>query len=492
MKGEVDRCDFSIFRNQGFAIQMGEASIDTSIQDTSVELGLKQSISVSFGDVISTRNENKISVNSKFGKFYNIARKIYEKQKSERLLDNYGLDNLHTYAPVDGVEISCAPKIWNPKDVVSNLLQATEDNTAALKFIGNSDYKLTKKENKYFVIDENLGENARFMYSKDFPTKIEIWPVEDNIMMAEPEGQKSGAGLLGLCYVPYHFVYDFAYPVVIQVYDSQEMLQFPVVVSIEKNQINPQETEAVPGKDNTLCQYKNSEIAISTYNSKLEPISANISFRCLGMSCDIGETILSGKSAILVDKFPECVNGFVVAKADGYKTTEEMISTNEEISKDIIMKKEYNLSLNVSGLENDFIMISFDSEDDSSTILYPGQKEVKLSEGIYNVSIMSYRNSTINFPATTDKKCVQVPKSGLVGFFGATEEKCYNLDIPSQTVSFALSGGGIQEKYFTDSELEKGKTVLISAMRFKTPTSLQELQDNYLKLETARINVEVK
>ena len=40
--------------------------------------------------------------------------------------------------------------------------------------------------------------------------------------MAEPVGNQEGMGMLGFCYVAYHFVYDLAYPVLVQVYYEDE------------------------------------------------------------------------------------------------------------------------------------------------------------------------------------------------------------------------------------------------------------------------------
>src|SRR3989338_10555856 len=146
-------------------------------------------------------------------------------------------------------------------------MNALEANIPAIKIKGDY-YKLNEKENKYFIQDigENVDFNVNFMYSKHWPLKLEIWPSEEGLLKAEPVGLQEGMGMLGFCYTPYHFVYDFAYPVLIQLYSGSEIFQFPVVVFIEKNQ--PRESldaESVPNVVPELCQNKISEQTVNTY-----------------------------------------------------------------------------------------------------------------------------------------------------------------------------------------------------------------------------------
>ncbi len=491
LESEIPKCDFNEFRNKGIIVERGSVSVNVKINDNSLEINVDEPLAVSFGEENSIKSSYKVSVASKLGKLYNTARNIFSKQQNKRILENYGIDVLRLYAPVDGVELSCAPKIWNPEDVVSDLLQATEANVAAIKLKSN-DYKLSKDENKYFIIDYDADENVRFFYSKNFPTKIEVWPADNNMMIAEPVGLQEGLGILGFCYVPYHFVYDFVYPVLIQVGEGSEVFQFPVVVKINKNQINPVSEGAVPEAATELCKYKNTEIAVYTYNSKLEPVAANISFECLNTECDIGATSIKNRDAVLVKNFPQCVNGFILAKANGYKLAKYMVSTDLEAVVNIPLEKEYELDLSLKNVDNEFAVVTFESVDNSFSVVYPEQKKVKLSEGEYNVSVSIYKNSTINFPAVSDKKCIKIPKSGLSGFLGGTEERCFDVNIPAQTITFALSGGGKQNQYFIETELEKGKTIEITASKFKVPSSLDELQNNYIQLEASRIDIEIR
>jgi hypothetical protein len=86
------------------------------------------------------------------------------------------------------------------------------------------------------------------------------------------------------------------------------------------------------------------------------------------------------------------------------------------------------------------------------------------------------------------EECIDVPKSGIASIFGATEEKCFTMEIPEQIISFAVSGGGTQNYYITESELEAGK-LTIDAADFGKPGRVEELQENYNKIQTENLNL---
>jgi hypothetical protein len=482
-------CDFSGFRERGFAVSLGKIEADAKILENKVGVELKADLDVGFDDQTYVFTKHKKEIGSKLGKFYDSALKIYNKEKQEAFLENYALDALYLYAPVTGVELSCSPKIWMKKKVDDVLKEALEENVIMLRKGGYSG------KMKYFNVNVPSNEEVQFLYSKDWPTKIEVQPEKQGLLLSEPVGNQPGLGILGFCYVPYHFVYNLVYPVLIQIYDSQEIFQFPVVVVINGNKPR----EALHGvyvgeKEPELCKYKNTEIKVYTYNTNLEPVEADISFKCFNEKCRIGKTKVEGEDALLVEKFPQCINGFVLAKADGYEEGKEMISTNKEGEASIILDKLYNISINLKINDretDDLAVISFESEDTSVTGAWPEQKSLSLSEGSYNISVFIYRNSSIYLQETKMQKCVEMPQPGLLGVLGFNTEKCFDLTIPSQTLSNVVVGGGKAQQYITETELQKGK-VEILAESLPLPISLEQLQKNYELLEAKKVYLEFK
>lgn len=493
IRQRISECNFASFNAQGFEINLDDAEVETSIEDTSISANVNQNINIIFENSSWTGQTHKVSVNSNLGKFYNLADKIYSNNKQTMFLENFGVDILGLYAPLDGSEIGCNSKVWNINDIRNNLMDALERNTPFIKIKGNY-YNVAKKENQYFVKDigTNADANINFMYSREWPMKLEVWPSDNGILRADPVGLQEGLGMLGFCYVNYHFVYDFAYPILVQIYNNDEMFQFPVVVYINKN--NPREAldgETLPDVVPDLCKKKNTNIKVYTYSKSLEPLEAEIKFKCFDTICDIGKSVITEKDAVLETLFPQCMNGFVVASAEGYETGKYQITDLNVDNVMIILKKKYKLNFEVQkdGKTVDgFSVVTF-TKDKTQTVSYPEQKEVELSEGQYEIKAYVYSNSSINFPATSSQKCVDVPREGILGYLGATQQRCFTLNTPSQTIDSAVSGGGTQNYYIGDSELENSKKIIINANDFGMPRKIQDLQINYNKVDAEDLDV---
>ena len=486
IEDEINTCRFDSYYDEGFEITQEIPKAKVNINDNNVEVNLNMNLNIEKANDTALIKNHKIIVKSKLGKLYNSARKIYENEQKTLFLENYAIDTLRLYAPVDGVELSCSPKTWIADDVFDELQDAIVANTLALKSKGGS-YSLRNEENKYFIIDLGVSEDVRFLNSKNWPNSFEVVPTEESVMIASPVGNQPGLGILGFCYAPYHFVYNVKYPVLIQIQDGEEIFQFPVAVVVQGNK--PREAldaSSVELGSPELCRFKNTLVKVNTYDTKLNPVIADISYECLGTKCDIGKT----SSTDL--EFPQCVNGYIVAESDGFVNSEYLYSTTEEGSVDIILDKLYemNINLKLDGKEyNKDAIISFISDKSSKTIVYPEQKSVELSEGQYEVQVYIYKNSTLRLESTTSEQCMNVPKPGIIGIFGLTEEKCFEIVVPSQIVSSALSGGGKENYYILESELVDSNIIEINTRGLPIPKSVEELQNNYILFEEKDLDI---
>ena len=494
MEGELEKyvsdrigdCDFSDFEKMGYEIYVGEGSVGADINNLDVDLEVDNKLTIFKGEQSAIVGSHKISVNSKLGKFYDMAIEVYNFEKTSMFLEKYALDVMRLYAPVTGTEIGCAPKIFVDEDIRQDIIDGLASNVPSLKLEG-SYYDLSSKERSYFVTNAGLkiDESMNFMYSPDWPTRVEIY----GDRVAKPVGLQEGMGMLGFCYVPYHLVYDISFPVLIQFYDSEEIFQFPVAVVISKNQAR----EAMPTTmgvsiESKVCEFRNQFVDVHTYDIDLNPIPARIQFKCLDSICEIGRTELENGDAVLHGELPQCVNGFILATAEGYADARYQISTNEERVANIVLGKKYNLSLDLGNVQK--ALINFVAEEYSATVLYPGVRSVELVEGYYNVSVYVYDNSSLKFPATSKSECVDVPESGIAGMFGAETEKCYEINLPEMNVDFAVVGGGKIREYMTSEQLENANELNINVPLFGLPQDLEELQANYMKVEDEIIYLE--
>jgi hypothetical protein len=486
LESEIGDCILDAYFEQGFAINLGEPKADVSIRQGEVEINLDMGLGIEKADEKVVVSRHNVIVKSKLGNLYASARKIYEYEQNTLFLENYAIDIMRLYAPVDGVELTCSPLVWNAQEVFEGLKLAIEANTLALR-AKNNEFVLRNKDNKYFVLDLPVEEEVRFLNSRNWTYAYEVEPSEGAVLSAQPAGNQPGMAALGFCYVPYHFVYNIKYPVLVQIYSGMEIFQFPMAVVIQGNK--PREainTSAVdiPGPD--LCSYYNTPIQVNTYDNYLNPLSADISFECFGQTCPIGRTSDDGSLFAL---FPQCVNGFAIAKADGYQRTRQQVtSVKDNTFIDIMLKKAYKKEVSISLNERPYTeeaIVTFIPEtgQGSATIIYPEQKQVELSTGQYEIQVYIYSTSELKIPQTVQEQCMEVPTSGIGGLFGITQEKCFNIVIPEQKISNALSGGGKQIYYIAESELEDSTIIDINAESLPTPRTIEALQNNFITFE---------
>jgi hypothetical protein len=482
LESRTPKCNFDTYYEQGISLILGEPKVKINIKDDKVILDLDMDFVAYKGEDRIVVKNHKIIVDSWLGSLYSSALKTYSYEQENLFLEKYGIDILNLYAPVNGVEFTCSPKIWEANAVFNDLEEAIELNTRALR---------SSKEIDYFSVDIPVDEgvNVRFINSRNWTRSFEVNPSKENIMMANPIGNQMGLGILGFCYVTYHFVYNVNYPVLVQVYKGDEIFQFPLAVVIRGNkEREPMEGTAFESEELELCKDKNTPTRVGVYNKEGQPVEANISFTCFEQRCNIGETA----GGILTEYFPQCVNGFIIARADGYRENSLMYTSVNSGQVSLFLDKLYtlNLLLRVDGTKyNGNALVNFVSDDFSESVSYPSQTQVDLSRGDYEIQVYVYRNSSLKLPETTIQQCVEVPRGTFGGFFGLTKKECFDVEYPSQLITNALSAGGKQEYSIEEDYLKKSKTIEINVQSFPSPTTLQQIQENYNLFEQRGVEV---
>ena len=481
---QINTCIFQSYYEEGFEIDIEPRSANVDIRNREVELDFDANMLVLRGEERFFSDNHKITINSNLGNLYSTAREVYESQQEDLFLEDYAIDFLRNYAPVDGVELSCAPKVWNADNVFDDLQDAIEVNTLALKNSGDNE--------DYFNIGVDVEEEVRFVNSRNWPSSFEVLPADTNVLVANPVGNQPGLGALGFCYVTYHFVYNINYPVLVQVINGEEVFQFPVVVVVEGNQPRePLTTSTVDLEIPELCQYKNTLTEVRVFDSNSREIDANISYECFGTDCSIGET----SNGLLNEEFPQCGNGQIYVSSEGFRDTSITHSTIQETSINIFLDREYEkeIRLLIDGRPyngNAFITIS--SDDFSRSISYPVQKNIELSEGEYEIQVQIYEGSSITLEGTTSEQCVDVPRGFVGGIFGLTREECFEVEVPEQIISSSLSGGGTSTHSFLENDLRTSQFLDINTESLPTPTTLDELQVNYILFDERELEVALR
>ncbi len=484
---KIRNCNLDSYYEQGFEIDFGEPVTKTTIKDGKILVSTSMPINITREEESFLITSHNVEVSSNLKKLYNSALEIYAKEQREMFLENYSVDVLRLYAPVDGIEITCSPLVWNIEDVFTELHSAIEANTLALKTKGG-EFTLKKPENKYFVIDSQI--DAKFITSKNWPYSFEVNPSKGALLISEPIGNQQGLGILGFCYVPYHFVYNVKYPVLIQVYEGSEFFQFPFAVVIQGNMPrHPMngtffEQEVIPD----ICEYANILTTVYTTDKRGNSIESNVSYKCASALCEAGST----KDGELKTIFPQCVNGNLIVSSPGFKEAVMTYTVLEEGEVSVYLDKLYEKEIILKLDSKDYVgeaIINFISDNKIETIFYPLQKKINLSEGQYEIHAYIYENSSLAIPASIQSQCIDVPKAGVASLFGLTEEKCFEYELPAQIISNALSGGGKENYYILEYELEKSNFVNINAYSLPKPTSLEQLQMNYILFDEKGMDI---
>ncbi len=488
---KITRCVFDYYYEQGFEINLGEPNTKVIVRENEVEVDLNMDLGINKEEDSALIRNHKMVVKSKLGTLYNSAKKIYEYEQNSLFLENYAVDTLRLYAPVDGVELTCSPLTWEANEIFDELQEAIEVNTLSLKLKGG-DYSLRNEENKYFIVDLPVDADVRFINSKEWANSFEVAPSEGSILLANPVGNQPGLGILGFCYIPYHFVYNVKYPVLVQVSNGNEIFQFPVAVVVQNNKPRKAlDVNALEVESSELCKNKNNLLEVNVYDSKLNPVEADISYECFGEVCNIGKT----EQGNLEEEFPQCANGYILVKANGFEETKYLYSTIGPGSVDIILDKLYEEEIELKLDGNNYqgnAMINFISDKSSKTIIYPEQKTINLSEGQYEIQVYVYKDSDLKLKETTYEQCVDVPQEGFGSLLGLTQNKCFDVQIPAQVISNVLSGGGNENYYVLESELENSNTIEINVGSLELPKTIEELQDNYLLVEDKELEVDFR
>ena len=487
LKISLEDCtDFSQFSQEINSSDITDVSVN--INSRSIETTIVMPLYVQGNDYEYRVSEHKIKTETSFGSLYETASQFFEENDRKNIIANYSLDVINAYVPTNGMEISCIPKVLSKNQVKETLKSALQENIQELKIKGSNFY-LKKSENKYFVIslDETTNKQFSFLYMKNWPTSIEVWPSEQDLIKIDPIGKEAGLGALGFCFIPYHLVYDLSFPVLIQITENTEMFQFPVLIIIDKMiPKNFDFNETIPVSIDICKDSGQIGTVFTKYGS--QPIESKISFRCLSQTCSVGQTIKDSDGK-LTGLFPRCVNGYIVASSPGYKTSEALVSTNEPFIISMQLSRVYEMPIQINTEAGEKAIISFTSPDYSETVVYSDQTSINLTEGNYNVSVQLFRDSTISIGEQNIEKCISVPAPGISGMLGLKDQDCYNLTLPSSQFTSVPIGGGKTEFFMTDDELKNAKKIRIQAEKLSTPKSIDELMDVYdmINLPTLQI-----
>jgi len=494
---------FERFRFEGYKIESGKAEANAKINDKNVDVKVEMPIIVTVGDSSVRLNNFNVNVDSNFGRLYNAAAEIINSNSNyleELTFDTIALDE---EIPLSDTEFDCSERKWKKSDIEIRLRELLSRNIQAVKLKGTSFgdadeyYQWDGLKNKYSDISANL------LYSSDWPFYLDVGPSENGILKSEDIiGQEDSAKFVKglLCLQNWNFVYTVKYPVLISLNSGDDVLQFGYMVVLENNQ--PKKN--ILAKDNfgdfknEFCDKRLGEVNVATVAAEgnLKALSnVDMFFKCFNIECFVGK---SGSNGEFNEKIPQCVNGVLIGRKEGYFDGKLPISSNQIVSGSVKLEPIYELRLDAMLLDNknlrglrDGENVVFDlknmDKDYAVSVVYPDIKSIKLISGRYNVSsIVTSSGPSIIIPGESVEKCVNAP-TGILSLFGVGGERCESVEMPDMTLNEAVVGGNVNIIDIQKDLLKSGRVISLYSYYDGVPANSEAYSNIYEKIKQDRI-----
>ncbi|MAG50636.1 hypothetical protein CL621_03285 [archaeon] len=492
VNSELQSCfdNFRSLRESGYRITTGDIKTITEIGDEKIFLTLDFPVRIEFKGLTFNMDKHYNSFDVNLGKLYKLANKIIERASEDVFLEEQTIDFLVLYdeIPFSGSELRCSPKIWLKEDVIRELREILANNIPFTKIKGTS-HSFPNRFYNRFLWDIGVGGysgiRSDFMFSRNWLIDLDVFPRKGNVLKSESVtgnlGSATGLAQSFLCLQNYHFIYDIKYPILIKLIDDSSFngegytFQFASQVVIDNNQ--PRRSVIVPESiqegATRYCDKRFVDSAVYTYEKDLDgnlrPLSdVRIGYRCINHFCDIGKTEFDVyDEASLRTEFPSCINGEIVAEKEGYHLVKEQVSTNNRVEIPLILEpyvvrkskvKVINKGGSVRSLlssEKVIMQLIENDKDYSTSVIYPDNEDILLIPGDYTVNAFLVKEGRINIADRKVEKCIDVPKKGIIGVLGATEEKCVETTIPGGTFNNVVTGAVEFEFTINSYDLKK-------------------------------------
>lgn len=460
----------------GFSIVKGRWETQTDITNSKVVSKLVFPFEIKKGSFDFKFSEFYSDLNAPLGDLYTVAKRVFDKEEEELFFEKKTMDIMSFYEqiPLVGETSDCVAPVWLEYNVESDLKNILRNNILFYRIKGTN-YELQDARRKFFEMDANVDDktvNVNFLFSDIWPFEMRAFPEKDGLLrgksVTEALGKARGIAESFVCLSTYEFLYDVKYPILAILNKDDYTFQFASMVVIDRNKPrkNTDEFLTFEGYDNRFCN-EQTEFIVDTVDTNFNILNAvDINYQCINHMCNLGNS----KNGVWKGKAPLCINGAFIGEKDGYHFGKTEISTNERGSAFVVLEKLKTINVEVlinragSGrLENsEKVHITMEEPDKeySTFVLYPDQTTINLIPGNYNVKLnLISPQPGFKIEEKEMENCFNVPKSGISGILGATEEKCETITIPGTTVDQLMTGTGEFSFFVTEEDLVKDKII---------------------------------
>lgn len=391
--------------------------------------------------------------NARLGSLYKLAVEVYNYEGSTYVFEDLIIDQIRSAdnygdpesMPTEGMSFSCSNKIWTKEQLKKNLANLNNNNFRYLYFDGtyskenlfqssfNEDYgtlRLRDYFDKNYVVDmgeiDSVFENYNvevFMpsteitnsegYSQNYPYReFEVTPSSGQIVKSMNMEIDLGAKIPIPCVQVFHHLYDLDYDLIVKLTDYSEdgnydIFQFPLRIIIDNNEPKKASFTSIVREPRTfnldaycnekLYEYPLKVIAQDNSGNYLDRV--NISYKCINLKCDIGETrvpinVLGSPKPELVSDYPFCIGGKVIGEKEGYFTTEQRVNTDSSL-----LRRETFFGDNFIELEM-IPIVSYEVDVETFLIKYQDGQGDRIMDETEGSIIITVENKELKFDST--------------------------------------------------------------------------------------------
>lgn len=474
----------------------GDSNVNVEIQDTKVLVSVESPLTVTKDDVTSQLNSFSVVLDVPLGKLYSTSKDILEKENKDLFFEERTIDMIGLYDEIPGsdAEFDCNEKTWKKSDVERNFKNIVHTNVGNVK---------TKGDSKYYNLDVSTDAQVNFRYSDNWPFLMMVIPDEGEILKSDSFVERKGP-LKYLssffCLNSYNFVYDIQYPVLVTLSENGYTFQYAFMVVVDNNQPRTNNVDFNSVEEDTfdVCNVKNHVIDVSVLGDGARLDNADVSFQCFNSVCSIGKTV----NGNLNEKFPQCLNGKIIAEKEGYDKAELITNTNEASSVALNLEPIYTKTLEVKLIDkktgtiryvsNEVVTIELTGENGYNTAInYPDSKSIELRKGNYNFNVIVSRPGEFTIPSQEIERCTNIPGSGLFGKF-LSKETCVKETLEASKLDQQIIGGNNFNFEVTRESLIQSRKLTVYALVENKELTQENMISIYEALETNNLNSNFK
>ncbi len=502
MESNLEECiaNFELLEEQ-FDIEAGDVFADVDIADNSVVFKVRYPLDINKEGIDYYLANHVIEFDVKLGKMYDMAKTIMDRENEELWLENRTLDVVYIYEgddiPHNGVEFSCAPKIWNKRDIEREVKEVLSVNVPFYTVTG-TDYDVYYRDDEINFWD--IGKEYEdlfvdFQFSSRWPFDLDVNPSEGEFVIARPfEGDLK---IIEFCTNYMNFFYDIKHPILITVSDGEYNFNFAVDVMIRNDKPrNPEKSPYLDDEYADYCELRDNEIEVYASYADGESLYKNLAdasvfYNCINHNCYIGNTDEFG---YLKERFPVCGNGVLEVKKEGYQNEEMILTTFDDgesqisIGLEKFVNKKYKVMVydkvngNLQGpreLKSDervmleIFNLQGQEIKSGNIILYPDDGNISLVPELYNVKGSLVKNSETFIEGKTFEVCKSFEILGICA--GGTE----TVEVEGQKID-ELVIGGVELNWLVDrNSLYNSNQIIFYVINQGVPSTFDDLLVSY-------------